>query len=228
MMTMIKRTLFIVVLIVLTSAVHSQEKDFGIWYCLNAEIGLIKHLNLDLSGQIRTFKGASRIDESYGEIGLTYKITKNVGVAGAYRLTDKLESDSKYHPVHKWFTDIKGGGNIGNFSLSGRFRFQIQKKTFMKNAEDSIPYYHGRLKLSSKYKFRSSPVDPYISYEIFWPMFKPTENHIDKKRLTIGLEFKMIKKRSFDLEYIYQRDYRPHLLDSNIIALVYNFKIKGN
>jgi hypothetical protein len=225
MMTMIRRILFISFIIILPSLVYSQEKDFGIWYCLNAEIGLIKHLNLDLSGNIRTFRDASRIEESFGEIGLSYKLSKHVSFAGSYRLTGKLEDDSEYHNIHKWFTYIKGSGDLGNLSFSGRFMFQIQQKTYMKNAEDSIPYYHGRLKLATKYKFQAFPVDPYIAFETFWPMFKPTENQIDKNRFTVGLEYKMKNKRSFQLEYIFQRDYKPHLSDISIIALIYNFKI---
>jgi hypothetical protein len=205
--------------------VYSQSKDFGIWYCINGEIGLTKHLNLDLSGNIRTFRDASKIDESFGEAGLTYKVSKHVSFAGAYRLSDKIEDDSRYHLVHKWLAIIKGGGDIGKLSLSGRFMFQIQKKTYMKNADDSIPYYHGRLKLNAKYKFRSFPINPYIAFETFWPMFKPTENQIDKNRFTIGIEYKLAKKHSFDLQYIFQRDYKPHLSDINIMALVYNFKI---
>lgn len=225
MMTMIRRILLISFIIILPSLVWSQEKDFGIWYCLNAEIGLIKHLDLDLSGNIRTFRDASKIDESFGEIGLTYKVSKHVSFGGAYRLTGRLEDDSEYHNIHKWFAYIKGSGDLRNLSFSGRFMFQIQQKTYMKNAEDSIPYYHGRLKLAAKYKFQGFPIDPYISYEAFWPMFKPTENQIDKNRFTLGLEYKMKKKRSFELEYIFQRDYKPHLSDISIIALVYNFKI---
>ena len=225
MMMMIKRFLPFILLLIVPSLVFSQEKDFGIWYCVNAEIGLIRKLDFDVSGNIRTFRNASKIDESFAEIGLTYKISKRFSVAGAYRLTDKLEDDSKYHLAHKWFADIKAAGDIGRFSLSGRFRFQMQQRTYIKPDRDSVPYYHGRLKLGTKYKFKSFPLDPYLSYEIFWPMFKATENQIDKRRFTLGLEYKMKKRRSFELEYVFQRDYKPHLSDISIISLVYNFKI---
>ena len=222
---MIRRILFFAFLTTLPSLAYSQSKDFGIWYCINGEVKLIKHLNLDLSGNIRTFRDASKIDESFGEVGLTYKISKHFSLAGAYRLSDKIENDLRYHLIHKWLVSVKGGGDIGNLSISGRFMLQMQKKTYMKNADDSILYYHGRLKLAAKYKFHSFPVDPYFSFETFWPMFKPSENRIDKNRFTLGVEYKLNKRHSFQLAYIYQRDYKPHLSDINIIALGYNFKI---
>jgi hypothetical protein len=225
MMTMIRKILPSIFLIIIPLLGYSQTNDFGIWYCVNGEIRLVKSLYLDLSGNIRTFKDASKVDESFGEVGVTYNISKHFSVAGAYRLTDKIENDLKYHVIHKWFADVKAGGDLSRISLSGRFRFQIQQKTYMKNYEDSIPYYHGRLKLSAKYKTRKFPIDPYIAFETFWPMFKPTENKIDKNRFTIGLEYKINKHHSFDLEYIFQRDFKPTLSDMSIISIAYNFKI---
>jgi len=225
MMATIKRLLTITLLVMFPSLVYSQKKDFGIWYCLDAEIGLNKKLDLDLSGNIRTFKKASEIEEGFGQVGLTYSISKKISLAGSYRLTDKLEDDSSYHLVHKWFADIKGNKELGKFSFSGRFRFQKQKKTYIKKANDLKPDYHGRIKFSTKYKTPSFPINPYISFETFFRLFEATEKRFDKNRFTIGMEYKMKKKHSFELEYIFQRDYLPHLSDISIVSLVYNFKI---
>ena len=222
---MIKKILPLVILIFLPSFVYSQEKDFGIWYSLNAKIGLIDKLSLDLSGNLRTFNKATEIEESFGEVGLTYKILKNLSLDGSYRLTDKLEDDSEYHLRHKWISDLKGTFDVGDFELSGRLRFQRQVKTFIEDANDKIPDHYGRIKLKTIYKTPSFPINPFLAFETFSRLFETEEKRFEKYRLSIGLEYQINNKNSIEAGYIFQRDYLPHLSEINIIALSYNIKL---
>lgn len=223
-MAMIRRLLFVFILIFCSSLIYSQEKDFGIWYNLNSTTRLTKKLDLDFSLNLRTFNRAAKVDEGYTEIGLSWNLLKFLAFAGSYRLTEKLEDDSKYHIRHKWLADIKGTGDVGNFSFSGRFRFQRQDKIYIENSEDEIPDYYGRIRFKAKYNIKSFPLDPYLSYETFFRMFEYSEKRFDKNRFSVGAEYKINKKNSVEAAYLFQRDYLPHLSDISIISISYNFK----
>jgi hypothetical protein len=224
MMMTIKRVLFISIFSVLTGVIFSQAKDFGIWYGVSAEHKLIKNLEVDFSTCIRTFDNASKIEEAFFDVGLTYKFNKYLAAGGSYRLTENIENDDSYHLQHKWFFDVKGSFSLENFSFSGRFRLQERFKTYFKDAEDKVPDFHGRYRLTALYNIPSFPVNPYISAEIFCPMFKDSERRIDKNRFIGGFEYKIVKKHTLEAEYIFQRDYLPHISNMNLISINYNIK----
>lgn len=224
MMTMIKRFIFFFLLLFIAGSVYSQESDFGLWYEVNAEKSLNKKFDIAGSVMIRTFDNASTLDQAFMEIGSSYSLNKYVGFSLSYRIGNYLEDDDLYHIRHKWFGDIKGSLPVSNFVFSARMRLQIMAKTYIEHPEDAQAVYDGRLKLKGVYKIPHFPVDPYLSFETFSPVFRNEGRLIDKSRSTIGLDYKISKKHSIETEYIYQRDTYPHLSILHIISLSYTFK----
>jgi len=217
-----KRLSVSIIILIVPLVSYCQKDDFGIWYGVNAEFAVKKKLEIDLSTMIRTFSNASKMEEAYLEGGITYKFNKYLSVTGGYRFTENIEKDSKFHIRHKWLADIKGKGELGNFSFSGRFRFQRQDKTYITDANDEIPDYHGRIKFKSIFKTPSFPINPYISFETFIRMFEASEKRFDKYRLGFGLEYKINKNNSLEAGYLFERDYLPHLSNMHITSVSYN------
>jgi hypothetical protein len=224
MMMMTKKGCIILFLIFLSFATMAQKKDFGIWYGVSAEHKLTKKLEVDLSTNIRTFNKASKIDEAFIEGGLDYHFSKHLSLAGSYRLTKKIEDNNSYYYQHKLFVDFKGSLTPGNFSLSARLRLQTRTKTYIKDENDTHPDYTGRIKLKAVYKTPVFPLDPYIYVETFQPMFSDLSGTVGKNRFAAGVALKIAKRHSVEAEYIFQRDYQPHLSDINIISVNYNIK----
>lgn len=223
MMMTIRKVILTSMLLMVASAAYCQD-DFGIWYNVSAEHKLVKRLQIDLSASLRTFSNAGKIEEAFLEGGLTFKITKFLSVAGAYRLTDSREKDDSYHIRHKWFADIKGSASIGDLLLIARIRFEERYKTYFLDENDNIPVSHGRYRLKALYNIPSFPVNPFISSEIFSPMFSDARRKIDKGRYMAGVEYNIAKRYSVEFAYMFQRDYLPHITDINIISLEYNLK----
>jgi hypothetical protein len=224
MMMMNKKLIVLFLFLSLASVSFSQDDDFGIWYGISAEHNLIKKLELDLSGNIRTYQNASKIDEAFLEAGLTYKVIKNLSVAGSYRFTEFHDNNDVFHPRHKWFVDLKGTLPLGDFSISGRVRLQERYKTYIEDENDKIPRTHLRYRLKVLYNIPSFPLNPYLSAEIFCPVSSDKKRSVDKNRFIAGVEYNLTKKHSFDAEYMFQRDYLPHIADINVISLGYNLK----
>jgi hypothetical protein len=223
-MMMIRKSILLLLLSFLTLTASSQDKDFGIWYEVSAGHKLTDKLKIDLSASVRTFNNAAKIEEGFVEGGLEYRFSKYLSAAGSYRLSNNIEDDNSYYFRHKLFLDLKGSYKLGDFSFTGRLRFQERFKTYIEDDEDEIPDSHTRIKLGALYNIPSFPVNPFISVEFFCPVFTSSEKAVDKNRFMGGIEYNISKKHTIELEYIHQRDYLPHMSDENIISVSYDFK----
>ena len=226
MMTMmrIKKNLLLLLLICTAPVIFSQEKDFGIWAGISAEKELIKNLDLNFDVNLRTYHNVSEIEEAFFDIGFNYKFNKYLSAALSYRYTQFREDDELFHPRHKWFADIKGKLPLGDFDISARFRFQQRYKTYFEDENDKESKEVGRFRLKVIYDIPSFPVNPYLSSELFLPMFSGSVRSVEKERFMGGFEYNISKKNSIEIEYMFQRDFFPKLSDMNIISVNYNIK----
>jgi hypothetical protein len=224
MMMMIRRFLFSFLLLLITGSVYCQDSDFGLWYEVTAEKSFSKKFDVFGTVMVRTFDNASTLDEGFLEIGASYDLNKYFGFTGSYRIGNYLEDDDLYHIRHKWFIDLKGSLPVRNFVFSARLRLQVLARTYFEDASKDKAEYDGRLKLKCVYKIPDFPVNPYLSFETFSPVFRNEGRFIDKSRTTAGMEYKITKKHLIEVEYIYQRDTYPHLKILHIISLGYTFK----
>ncbi len=222
-MTKIKRTIAVLLFCFITLHLFSQKKDFGIWYNAAIEHDFTKKIEAEFTATVRTFDNASKIEEAFFEGEIAYKFTKFLSAAASYRLTENIEDDDAYHLRHKWFVGLKGDIEIWDLEFSGKVRYQERYKTYFEDEEDKIPDSHFRFKLKTTYKTPSFPVNPFIEVELFCPVFKESDIIIDKKRFSAGVEYKISKNHSVEVEYIFQRDYKPKLCDDHIISLNYKF-----
>jgi hypothetical protein len=221
---MIRKAFLLFIFISFIGSVFSQEKDFGIWYGVSLKHNILKKLGLDVSAVVRTFDNASKVEQEFLEGGLEYKFNRYLSSSAAFRITNNLEDNSRYYLQPKWFLDLKGNLPVSNLSFNCRIRFQKRVKTYFKNEDDMIPDYTGRIKLKASYNAPSSPVNPYIYVESFFPMFSNKTRIIEKNRFSAGMELTITKRYSIDTEYIFQRDYLPHLADEHILSVNLNLK----
>jgi hypothetical protein len=224
MMMMIRKTVLAILLLGVVNTAFSQKDDFGIWYSVSGEHKFSKRLELDTEANLRTYDKASKIDVVFLEAGLTFKIFKDLQVGAGYRPEYQRDKDDTFHPRHKWFVEAKGTLPLGDLTISARARFEERYKTYYLDENDMIPAKHGRYRLKAYYNIPKFPVNPFIYAEIFCPMFKATTKSVDKARYACGAEYDFAKKQSFEVYYMFQRDYLPHLNDLKVISLTYNFR----
>jgi hypothetical protein len=219
----IKKYCFILFLLLPVTGV-AQERDFGIWYGASVKKDIIKKLEIDVSAMVRTFENAGKVEQGFIEASLEYKFTKFLSAAASYRLTDKYEGDlDDYFYQHKIFADLKGNYNVADISFTCRTRFQTRIKTY--DNKNDFTDYTGRIKLKAVYKTPSFPVNPYLYGELFMPMFSHEDKSVEKYRLSTGIEYSLSKKHSIEAEYIFERDYRPDLVNNHILCISYNLKL---
>lgn len=203
---------------------YSQNHDFGIWYGINSEFSVNKKLEIDVSAMVRTFNNASKMEQAYLEAGLSYKFSKYISIASSYRLTNNIEDDNLFHLRHKFMSDVKGSLPFKDFVFSARLRLQTQTRTYYEPGDDKTSHFTGRFKFKCHYNIPKFPLNPYATYESFSPLFENSVRLIGKERIAAGFEYKIVKKHSIELEYIFERDYIPRISDLSIISVSYNVK----
>lgn len=202
----------------------AQKTDFGMWYQVSAEHELIKNIDIEFSGSVRTFKNAGKIDNKFLEAGIQYKFSKNFTSSASYRLISKYEDDKEYHIRHKWFLDFKGILPVNNFELSARMRFQGTTRTYIEDNEGSGSRYFGRLRLKAAYDSPSFFINPFIYAESFTPVFSDYDKKISEYWLSSGIEMKITRRQALETEYIFQRDMMPKVKDLHVISINYNIR----
>jgi hypothetical protein len=105
-----------------------------------------------------------------------------------------------------------------------RLRLQVQSRTYYEPGDDNSPDLTGRIKFKGIYNIPKFPVNPYICFESFSPLFENSTRLLGKERFAAGFEYKIVKKHSIEAEYIFERDFLPRLSDISIISITYNVK----
>jgi len=223
-MIMIRKLIILLLLSFTFAEALSRDDDFGIWYNFSTEFKIIRGIELDIEGALRTYRNASRIEEGFLETGLNFKLTDYLSLGAAYRFSENTEDDGRFHPRHKWFADARIKIPFRDIKLSGRVRFQQRYKTYFEDKNDRFPKEHIRLRIKALYDIPSFPVNPYLASELFLPVFDHVKRTVDKQRYAVGFEYNIAKKHSIDLEYIFQRDFFPDMVDINIIMVNYSFR----
>jgi len=213
------------VLINTAAFILAQEKDFGIWYSIAAEKEILKDLDLEMDVTLRTYHDTKEIEEGFADLGLGYKFSKHFSAGISYRYTQMREDDELYHPRHKWFADFRAKTAFGGFDVSGRIRFQKRYKTYFEDENDKESKETIRFRIKAAYDIPKFPVNPFVTSELFLPVLDSGRRTVDKQRFTGGFEYNITKKHSIELEYMFQRDFFPDLLDMNIISVQYSIKL---
>ena len=220
----IKVAIVCLTLLIYPKSIYSRNNDFGLWGGFNAEYAFSRKVDFAAAGMVRSFDNATKIEQSYFELGAYYRLCKYFSVGGLYRFVSFRESDTHYHVRNKLLADIKGAYPAGNFSFSSRFRLEITKKTFFAEGADRSPDFTLRLKFKALYKFPEFPVYPYLGIETFSTVVKSSDKMIDKARDSFGLEFRLSKHNSIVTEYLFQKAYSKNAYSMNIVSLSYNLK----
>jgi opacity protein-like surface antigen len=212
-------------------AIKAQDTDFGIWYEVSGDYKIVKGLRFDLETSIRTDKNASNIKTFYLEPGLRYKFNDYFAAGIYYRFIeqdetiDKSEGIYELHPRHRWFIQLKGSLPVNRFTLSARYRFQEQFKTYIKNPEDEIPQWSHRFRLDLEYDIKGIPLTPYVNVEMHSLLFSSDSFMIDKWRYIAGAEYTVKKMHTFGLEYIFDTSKVTKPPYNHIICLKYGISL---
>ena len=225
----------------------AQSDDFGMWGEVNVEKKLSKKWSIGGGLEYRSRDNLKTTDRWSVGVDAGYKITDWLKASAGYSLLNdhnykENSKDTKYADYwglrHRFNVSLTASKSFGNLNVSLRERWQYTYRpektvtryyvntTTSHDAGDEADEhtYTGkgknvwRNRLQLKYKL--SPVwRPYVNAETY------VANGFDKIRYAAGTEIRLNKQHSFDVKYLFQKEYGDDDEGNrHIIGIGYTFK----
>lgn len=234
----------------------SVPDDVCAFMSIAVEKKLSKRFDLGLEGEFRSRDNASQFERISLSPSLDYKIMKRLKftVGGMYIYNNNAAKNhhrsdgslkwtrrSYWQPRYRGYVSVTGDVDLGRFNIALRERYQLTYRReytatrdyFMRDGtfnytEDDVrknktsQVFRSRLTVS--YDIYHSPLEPFVSME----MTNEIDGFaIDKIRYTGGVDWKVNKKNTVGIEYMYQdmrADDGEDDANSHVIALSYKYK----
>lgn len=210
----------------LSSISYSQENDAGLWTSVTVEKKISQSLSVNFSEAFRLDENIGELGTVFSELGIEKKIVKGLSVSAYYRFAQKRELSDDYSQRHRYYADVSYRKKISDLAISFRSRYQVQLEDYFLPSEKyygNAPENYLRNKISIKHN-SSKKYKPFLSAEIWSPLWKGADYFIDNLRFAAGFEYEINKRSSLDIYYIFQREInRRNPRTDYISALSYTF-----
>jgi hypothetical protein len=197
--------------------------DAALWIGFNLEKKINKHWLVRLEQQNRINENMSSYGRGNIDLGLTFKLNKNLRLMGDYAYLKRPNADNSFTNEHRLFASILLRKNIGKWTCSYRNLFQMRLKDIYSSEEGKIPKFFVRNKIGLKYDINKL-VSPYVSYEIYYPLDQSKNKGFSKSRSVIGMEYTINKKTQAEFYFLYQ--YQLNAFNQTNRDFVYGLSIK--
>lgn len=211
------------------TSIAQDSPGLGFWTTATVEYGLNKKWNVFVTEEFRLKENLTRLNLFYTNVGVEYKITKNLKTSLVYRSTQKFMPNNFFSFRHRIQWDVTVKKEYGKFDLSYRHRLQSEVKNIYSSDIGRLPEWFSRSKFQVKYDL-DKPYTPYVSVEFRYQILdhqNPRTNLLwHRVRYQGGIDYKLNSHHYFGLYYLIQDEFdieNPERL--YIIGLEYTFKI---
>ena len=167
-------------------AAYSPQKDLQGIIGINIEKKISRSFAVSLFSQQSFNQNLAELGTSFIDIGLSYKLNRNITFGADYRFIKHRNLNNFYDNRQLLLADVTYSKGFNKFSFSARVRFQNQY--YDQIAEENYKPWsaYNRDKLTLRYKLNYYIVQ-YLSAEIFYPFNNTERNGIDRLRGTAGI-----------------------------------------
>jgi len=200
-----KRSLFILYLLIAPTVFAQVYKfnDAQVWFNLYLEKKITKKWLVHLNEQDRFTNNVTHFNFAYADVGITYKITKNIKIMADYVFTQKRRPDESFSTYHQYYVAMTFKKDIKRWRFMYRNMFQFQYNNPFTSSTGMIPYYYDRNKFIIKYELNKY-YTLYAAEELYIPLNSPVTKGLDRSRTFVGLFYNIFKHHQLELYFMYQ------------------------
>ncbi|MGZ3867081.1 MAG: DUF2490 domain-containing protein [Bacteroidia bacterium] len=185
---------------------YAQQYKFSdaqLWFNLYLEKKINKKFSAHLNQQDRWNENVTQFNFAYADMGLTYKITKNIKVLLDYVFTQKRRLDDSYGSIHQYYAAMTFKKDIRRWRFMYRQMFQFQFNNPYTSYYALTPFYYDRNKFIIKYELNKY-FQFYAAEELYIPLNSPQIKGIDRNRTFFGVFYNTFRKQQLELYFMYQ------------------------
>jgi len=218
--------LFLLLYCSLWSCAQNQF-DWGSWNTFSFSKPLNSKLSLGIDEELRLRENFSQLNLFYTNLGLTYKVAKDVKLSLTYRFIQKyLEQEFSYR--NRLMLDMGVKHKINLLTLSYRSRLQAEVKNYFTSENGHLKEWFWRHKFEAKYSIKK--FNPYIGTELRYQLNDPRspENNAGwhRMRTFAGVDYEINKTNSVGIYYLNQFEFgvvNPNKI--HVIGLEYSIDL---
>jgi len=217
------RSLYFILVMLVSQFVFSQSGDFQVWNSLNLKYNFNSKSNINIKQSLRTYQNSTYWRLSFTELTYAYKLNKQFKVSAGYRYAFKNTIEFVY-TKQRIFADISYTKKINNFAIKFRPRIQID----IAKLNDFHTFYVNREMLELLRNINKT-FSVYASTEVYFAIpsqeLKPNYYGFYKYRFTGGVNIKFSNSSSLKVFYRYQYEQNSLIENSYILGITYKYEI---
>jgi hypothetical protein len=207
-----KRHLLFIFISINTLSIFAQAYSFNdaqLWFNLYVEKKISNKFSAHINQQDRWTNNVSTFNFAYADVGLTYKISKNIKILADYVFTQKRiniqdeNMDHYFGTIHQYYVAMTFKKEIRRWRFMYRQMYQFQFNNPYTSAQGLIPFHYDRNKFIVKY-FYNKRYTFYAAEEIYIPLNSPQIKGIDRTRTFLGLFYTLMKGHQIEVYFMYQ------------------------
>jgi Protein of unknown function (DUF2490) len=201
---MMNKILFLFIIIFITinlNTLKAQENDAELWTSFSVEKEIVKNFAIEIEAAYRLENNMQVFSKAFIESSLSYRFNDFFKISTEYRFEKKNNFNDDYVGNRNRFkADIQSRYKFSKIHLYWTISYQNK---FFDNYSYIENNQHIRNEFQLKYKLKS--FKPFIKYEFFTPLdyVSVFQYSSDAHRFSIGSDYKINKRNSFKLFFIY-------------------------
>lgn len=218
---MMQKTLrFQILILLFPFCIKAQEpfRDFQTWQNFEFEYSINKRWLGKLQLQTRLSENSTRFSYYYIDVGLMYRITRNLRLNADYVCVQKQRLDMSYSTRHQYNIYLNYRKKVRRFTFFDRLLTEGQFTDYAtsKNGKQLGDIYL-RNKFTIRYKLISK-LTGYIADEIYYRFDgKYYETGFNRNRLSVGLLYKLTDLWLLETFYIFEDNFNSRRPSQNFI-----------
>lgn len=229
----------------LASSYAQSDDDFGFWTSVGVKKELVSNLDAEAEAEFRTRDGFGDVDRWTIGAGLDYKLFSFLKADAGYKYIrnhhdNETTKKGNYIPSywqnkHRAYFSLTGKVKWDRLEFSLRERYQYTYRSAL-----SVPKYDdegdrksdeeitgkGKSVLRSRFEvewdIRKSSFTPYVSIEMYNSISDSWDH--EKMRYMVGSKYKINKKNSLNIFYLYQDESDDDEASGHAIGIGYTYK----
>jgi hypothetical protein len=183
-------------------AQDSYTEDTQMRAHFSLETKISKKFTVHLDQQYRFTNNISTFQRGSANIGITYKINKNIRLLADYVYIQR-RNNSGYWFQRNWYSGaLVLRKDFGYWRLVGRVMLQARNGS-VNSKNEHLTRLYNRDKLSVRYEI-SKRLTAYVAEEIYIPLNNPQYSGIDRSRTLGGFLINTFKNQQLELYFMYQ------------------------
>lgn len=225
-----KRIAFIFVVLPLI-IISQNRNDAGMWNTFSLQKSINKKLYLSFDQEFRLRENYTRLNLFYTNLGIGYKMSKNLKSEFTYRTIQKYQIDNSFSFRHRLMLDVTYKKKISKLVFLNRLRYQTEVRDYLISDLNRYPEQFLRYKLELKLDL-DKKITPFISSEIRFQIDVQRgkeaiyNNEIHRIRNAAGIDYKINDKNTLSIYYLIQNEFYLSSPENNfILGLQYSINL---